>query len=76
MKKTVRMVLITALLAASGCMAVEIQTPSGAASEQNRQVYEIYRSYMESENQVREESGLPPRRIKPFEEWRQAPGTD
>ncbi len=76
MRKLARLVLLAALWMASGCLAAEIQAQNRAVNEQNRQVYEIYRSYMQSSNQERELSGLPPRPIKSFEEWRQSPGTD
>jgi hypothetical protein len=63
-------------LATVGCGLSEINAQNRAIDQQNRQVYEIYRSYMTSSNADRERAGLPPQPIKSYEEWQRSPGTN
>jgi hypothetical protein len=47
-----------------------------AIQAENRQVYQIYQKYMQTLNEERQMSGLPPRPIKSYEDWQKSPGTD
>jgi hypothetical protein len=75
-KKFVALISLGACLVAGGCAAGRTGTTVKARAEQNQQVYEIYRQYMEATNQQRQEAGLPPLTIRSYEEFRRAPGTD
>ncbi len=59
-----------------GCGLGEVQAERQAAMAANRELYQVYREYRQSQNLQRERAGLPPLTIKPFEEWKQAPGLD
>jgi hypothetical protein len=74
MKRLLALIGLLACLTAGACAAGRTSPP--ARAEQNQQVYEIYRQYMESTNQQRQESGLPPLTIRSYEEFRRSPGTD
>jgi hypothetical protein len=76
MKKIITLISIGACLTASGCAAGRTKTPPQVRAEQNQQVYETYRRYMEATNQQRQEAGLPPLTIRSYEEFRRSPGTD
>jgi hypothetical protein len=76
MKKLVALISLGACLTAGACAPGRTGTPPQARAEQNQQVYEIYRQYMEATNQERQEAGLPPLTIRSYEEFRRSPGTD
>jgi uncharacterized protein YkwD len=76
MKKLLALISIAACLTAGACAAGRSRTSPQAQAEQNQQVYEIYRQYMEAMNQERQQAGLPPLTIRSYEEFRRAPGTD
>jgi hypothetical protein len=76
MKKLLALICLAACLTAGGCAAGRARTTPQARAEQNQQVYEIYRQYMEAMNQERQQAGLPPLTIRSYEEFRRAPGTD
>jgi hypothetical protein len=75
MKKLLALISLFACLNAGGCAGRTRMSPQ-ARAEQNQQVYEIYRQYMEATNQERQQAGLPPLTIRSYEEFRLAPGTD
>jgi hypothetical protein len=66
---------IYAIVAFVGCGLADIPTQNRAIEGENMRVYDIYRSYMRSMNEQREETGMTPERIKSFEEWKRSPGT-
>ncbi len=66
---------IYVIVALTGCGLAEIPAQNRAIEQDNTRVYGIYQSYMRSMNEQREEAGLPPERIKSFEEWKISPGT-
>jgi hypothetical protein len=66
---------IYAIVGLLGCGLVEIPAQNQAIEQDNMRVYGIYQSYMRSMNKQREEAGIPPERIKSFEEWKISPGT-
>jgi outer membrane biogenesis lipoprotein LolB len=68
--------LISALFLASGCTLAETRSQNQAIQAENRQVYQIYQKYMQSLNEEREMSGLPPRPIRSYEDWQKSPRTD
>jgi hypothetical protein len=74
MKLTV-IFLIGALLCAA-CSLAETPSQNRATQAENRQLYEIYQQYMQSQNQEREMSGIPPKPIRSYEDWQKSPGTD
>jgi len=76
MKKLVAVTSLALCLTAGACAAGRTQTAPAARAEQNQQVYEIYRQYMEAMNVERQQAGLSPLRIRSYEEFRRAPGTD
>jgi len=76
MKKVVALISLAACLITAGCAAGRTGTSAQARAEQNQQVYEIYRQYMAAMNVERQAAGLPPLRIRSYEEFRRAPGTD
>ena len=59
---------------AGSCGAGRTGTEPKSRAEQNPQVYELYRHYLQATNQERQEAGLPPLTIRPYEEFRQSPG--
>ncbi len=75
-KKLARMLLVGALLAGAGCAAGEIKAQNRAVNDENRQVYEVYRSYMNALNKQREMSGMFPQPVMSYEQWQKSPGTD
>jgi hypothetical protein len=76
MKKIIALISLGACLMAAGCAAGRTKTPPQVRAEQNQQVYEIYRQYMAAMNVERQAAGLPPLRVRSYEEFRRAPGTD
>jgi uncharacterized protein YkwD len=76
MKKLLALISLAACLTADACAAGRTGTNPAALAEQNQEVYEIYRQYMNATNQEREQAGLPPLTIRSYEEFRRAPGTD
>ncbi len=76
MKKILALFSLAALLIAAGCGAGRTGTSPRTRAEQNQQVYEIYRQYMEATNQQRQEAGLPPLTIRSYEEFQRFPGAD
>jgi hypothetical protein len=76
MKKLLALVCVCAWLAGGGCAAKKTGTPQSAGETQDQQIYELYRQYMETVNQQREQAGLPPLTVRSYEEFRRSPGTD
>jgi len=74
--KSAMILWLSVTLATAGCGLSEVSAQNRGIDQQNRQVYEIYRSYMTGSNADRERAGLPPLPIKSFEAWQQSPGTD
>jgi hypothetical protein len=68
--------LVSALFCAIGCSLAETRSQNQAIQAENQQVYQIYQKYMQSLNEEREMSGIPPRPIKSYEDWQKSPGTD
>lgn len=68
--------LISALFCTFGCSLAETRSQNQAIQAENRQVYQIYQKYMQSLNEEREMSGLPPRPIRSYEDWQKSPRTD
>lgn len=68
-------VLISALLC-TACSLAETRSQNQATQAENRQLYEIYQKYMQSQNVEREMSGIPPKPIRSYEDWQKSPGTD
>jgi uncharacterized protein YkwD len=72
---------LVALLSLGACLAVMVPACGSGASRaartaRNQEVYEVYRQYMEAINQERQQAGLPPLQVRPYEEFRRAPGAD
>jgi hypothetical protein len=63
------------LMALVGCGLADIPAQNRATEAENMRVYEIYQSSVRSMNEKRGESGIPPERIKSFEEWKKSPST-
>jgi uncharacterized protein YkwD len=76
MKNLLALISLVACLTAGACAVGRARTSPAARAEQNQQVYEIYRQYMDATNQERQQAGLPPLTIRSYEEFRRAPGTD
>ena len=68
--------LISVLSCTLGCALAGAPSQNRATQAENRQLYEIYQKYMQSLNQEREMSGLPPKPIRPYEVWQKSPGTE
>ena len=68
--------LISVLSGTFGCALAETPSQNQATQAENRQVYEIYQKYMQSMNEERERSGIPPQPVKSYEDWQKSPGTD
>jgi hypothetical protein len=68
--------LISAFFCTFGCSLAEIRSQNQAIQAENRQVYQIYQEYLQSQNELRERSGLPPRPIRSYEDWQKSPSTD
>jgi len=73
--KLTKILLIGALLC-SACSLAETSSRNRATQAENRQLYEIYQQYMQSQNREREMSGIPPKPIRPYEDWQKSPGMD
>lgn len=67
--------LISTPVALAGCALAEVPAQNRAIEQENRRVYEIYQSYMQSTNEQREQFGINPEQIKSYEEWQRSPGT-
>jgi hypothetical protein len=76
MKKLLALVCVCVWLAGGGCAAGKSGTPRSAGENQDQQIYDLYRQYMEAVNQQREQAGLPPLTVRSSEEFRRSPGTD
>ena len=76
MKKLLVLLFFCACLTAGGCATGGRDASQGTTADQNQQVYELYRQYMETLNETRQRAGVPPVYIRSYEEWRQSPGTD
>ncbi len=63
------------IMAFVGCGLGDISARNRAIEEENKRVYDIYRTYMGSINEQREKSGINPEPIKSYEEWKRSPGT-
>ncbi len=74
--KKLALISLFACLLAGGCGAGRTGTAPRSRAEQNQQVYELYRQYMEATNQERQEAGLSPLTIRSYEEFRRSPGAD
>jgi hypothetical protein len=68
--------LLSALVCASGCGLADTKRQNQDIQAENRRVYEIYQEHMRSLNEQRQMSGIPPKPVKPYEDWQQSPGTD
>jgi hypothetical protein len=73
--KLTMLVLIAALLCGA-CSLAEIPSENQATQAENQELYAIYQKYMQSQNQERALSGVPPKPIRSYEEWQKAPGMD
>jgi hypothetical protein len=72
-----RMIFLVSVLSGTlGCALAGTPSQNRATRAENRQLYEIYQKYMQSLNQERQMSGLPPKPIRPYEDWQKSPGTD
>lgn len=76
MKKPLTLICLCAYLAIVGCGTGRTATPQGATTAQDQQVYELYRQYMETLNQQRQQAGLPPLTVRSYEEFQRSPGTN
>ncbi len=76
MKRLAALAGLCACLLMSGCAAGGSGTSREARAEQNQEVYEIYRQYVEAMNQERQQAGLPPLTVRSYEEFRRSPGTE
>jgi hypothetical protein len=77
MDSKLKMILmLSILLGMCGCSLAETRSHNRAVQSENRQVYDIYRQYMQSMNAQRQMSGVPPQPIKSYEDWQKSPGTD
>jgi cell division protein FtsL len=70
------MIFLLSALLCSACSLAETSSQNRATQAENRQLYDIYQKYMQSQNQEREMSGMPPKPIRSYEDWQKAPGTD
>ena len=71
-----KMIFLISALLCTACSLAETSSQNRATQAQNRQLYEIYQKYMQSQNQEREMSGIPPKPIRSYEDWQKSPGTD
>ena len=76
MKKRLALLCFCVWLAVGGCATGGREAPRGATPDQNREIYELYRQYMETTNENRRRAGAPLMRIRSYEEWRQSPSAD
>ena len=65
--------LISALCGTLGCSLAETPSQNRATQAENRQLYEIYQQYMQSQNAEREMSGIPPKPISHMKNGRNRP---
>lgn len=66
--------LLCAWLAVAACAGPRTTGPLDR-ERQDRELYDLYRQYMETLNRNRERAGVPPLPVRSFEDWRRAPGT-
>ena len=71
-----KMIFLISALLCTACSLAETRSQNRATQAENRQLYEIYQKHMQSLNEQREMSGIPPKPIKPYEDWQKSPGTD
>ncbi len=71
-----KMIFLISALLCTACSLAETSSQNRATQAENRQLYEIYQKYMQSQNQEREMSGIPPKPIRSYEDWQKSPGTD
>ena len=71
-----KMIFLISALLCTACSLAETSSQNRATQAENRQLYEIYQQYMQSQNQEREMSGIPPKPIRSYEDWQKSPGTD
>jgi hypothetical protein len=71
-----KMIILISALLCTACSVAEIPSRNRDTQAENRQLYSIYQQYMQSQNQEREMSGVPPKPIRPYEEWQKSPGMD
>jgi hypothetical protein len=77
MRAKLKMILLIGVLSCTfGCALAGTSSQNRDTQAENRQVYEIYQKYMQSLNEERERSGLPPKPTRPYEDWQKSPGTD
>lgn len=76
MRKLVILISLGACLIAAACAAGRTGTSLKARAEQNQQVYEFYRQYMDALNRERQRAGLPPLTVRSYEDFRRSPGTN
>lgn len=75
MPSWVAVLLIYTMVTLGGCALAEVPAQNRATEAENRRVYAIYQSYMQSMNEQREQAGVNPAPIKSYEEWQRSPGT-
>jgi len=71
-----KMIFLISALLCTACSLAETSSQNRATQAENRQLYEIYQKYMQSQNEEREMSGIPPKPIRSYEDWQKSPGTD
>jgi len=71
-----KMIFLISALLCTACSLAETSSQNRATQAENRQLYEIYQKYMQSQNVEREMSGIPPKPIRSYEDWQKSPGTD
>jgi len=76
MKKRLAWLCLCGWLAAGGCGVGTISSRQQDRETQNRQIYELYRQYLETLNENRQHAGVSPLPVRSYEEWRQSPGTN
>jgi hypothetical protein len=76
MTRMVALLGLCAGLITCTCAGGRAGTSPQVRAQQNQQVYEVYRQYMEAMNQQREQAGLPPETVKSYEEFRRSPGAE
>ena len=71
-----KMIFLISALLCTACSLAETSSQNRATQAENRQLYEIYQKYMQSQNEAQERSGIPPKPIRSYEDWQKSPGTD
>jgi hypothetical protein len=71
-----KMIILISALLCTACSVAEIPSQNRDTQAENRQLYSIYQQYIQSQNQEREMSGVPPKPIRTYEEWQKSPGMD